>query len=290
MPSDPLLPSVDRIAGAATSDGQGVAPLAASPLFIVGSPRSGTSILVDAAFAAGFNGFREGNLLGLLWPLYERIDDYFRRFDHGNDKTLISHARRDIIRMAVREIFRKELDELNVKKPWLDKTGNAETILIIPDLIEMWPNCRVIFAHRRAIENMLSRLRKFPGLTFDDHCRAWTRSMCAWRKARDRLPSWRFREVDQRDLVVRPEIVSQAMVTLLGLGETASNRIVHTFRRLRPQETEPGTAERVTPLADTRWTQAQIDTFMTICGPEMEAFGYSLDGTYWQDVEATRRP
>ncbi len=41
-------------------------PQPAAPLFIVGSPRSGTSVLVDAAFAAGFKGFREGNLLGLL--------------------------------------------------------------------------------------------------------------------------------------------------------------------------------------------------------------------------------
>ena len=32
-----------------------------SPLFIVGSPRSGTSILVMALRAAGYRGFNEGN-------------------------------------------------------------------------------------------------------------------------------------------------------------------------------------------------------------------------------------
>ena len=33
------------------------------PVFVVGSPRSGTSILVDALFSAGYKGFREGSFL-----------------------------------------------------------------------------------------------------------------------------------------------------------------------------------------------------------------------------------
>ena len=257
---------------------------AASPLFIVGSPRSGTSALVDALFAGGYKGFREGNLLGLLKPLYDQIDEFFCRPFAANERTLVGNARRDIIRRGVREIFKRELEELNDKTPWLDKTGNPETILVVPALIEMWPNCRIIFARRRAIENIQSRLKKFPEREFTYHCRDWARNMSAWRRVREGLDAWRYIEVDQRDMVVKPDAVAQAIASMLRLDEKARGKIEAKLRTARAQQTAPGTTERVTSVSETSWTPAEIAEFMKICGPEMEAYGYSADRAYWKET------
>ena len=259
---------------------------APSPLFIVGSPRSGTTILTAALLGAGYHGYLEGNLLSLWQMLRERIEWYFRLPFAQQERTLMANIRPEAFRDSVREIFKRQLDELNEHSPWLDKTCNAETILAIPDLIAMWPSCRIFCARRRGIENVLSRLKKFPAQDFQRHCRDWTRAMSAWRQVRDTLEPWRYLEVEQRDLVVRPQAVSHEIAGLLALNEGARIRIERTFARQRHQETAPGTAERLVSLAETSWTEQEIGQFLEICGPEMDAYGYSLDDTYWKDVAA----
>src|ERR1700728_5502279 len=102
-------------------------PQPAGPLFIGGSPRSGTSVLVDAAFAAGFKGFREGNLLGLLQPLRDRVDAYFRRFPKHSPKTLTAHVGPQEIYNCILQVFKQTIDALNPERPWVDNTCNTPT-------------------------------------------------------------------------------------------------------------------------------------------------------------------
>jgi hypothetical protein len=97
---------------------------------------------------------------------------------------------------------------------------------------------------------------------------------------RETLEPWRYTEVDQRDLVVQPDLVAQRIASLLGLDDEARARIAGTFRRTRAQQTAPGTTERLAPLAEIGWTQAEIEEFVATCGPEMTAYGYSLDAGY----------
>jgi hypothetical protein len=251
-------------------------------LFIVGSPRSGTSILVDVVFAAGFKGFREGNLLGLLKPLYDRIDHHFRVFGTDNPMTLMGHVRQGTLRVETLGIFRRVLESYNPIHPWLDKTCNPEAILVLPDLVETWPDCRIIFAKRRGIENIASRLKKFPGRDFTYHCEDWARNMSAWRRIRNGLDAWRYLELDQRALILWPEEVAAALADFLRLGPPEQQKMVRTLRTGRPQQTAEGTAERVTSLREIPWTDQQKEEFVRICGPEMGVFGYSLDGNYWE--------
>jgi hypothetical protein len=250
------------------------------PLFIVGSPRSGTSVLVDAAFAAGFKGFREGNLLGLLQPLRDQVDTYFRRFGTENPRVLTAHVRPETIYNPMLEIFRQTLETFNPERPWVDKTCNMPTILVLPDLVSLWPDCRVLFAKRRGIENVLSRMKKFPERDFSYHCRDWALTMSAWRRVRERLEPWRYREVDQRDLIERPDVAAAEIATLLSLNTSAQARMAHVFVTLRPQQTAPGTAEQVASLQHVGWTQNEVEEFLRVCGQEMECFGYTLDLTY----------
>ncbi len=255
-------------------------PQRASPLFIVGSPRSGTSVLVDAAFVAGFKGFREGNLLGLLRPIRDQVDSHFRIFGKENPRVLASHVRPQMIYGSILEVFRQTLEALNPEGPWVDKSCNSSTILVLPDLVSLWPDCRILFAKRRGIENILSRMKKFPERDFSYHCRDWASNMSAWRSVRERLEPWRYREIDQRDLIERPDVIAGEIAQLLALDAAAQARMKHVFVTLRPQQTAPGTADQVTSLQDAGWTDKEVEEFSRICGPEMECFGYTLDRTY----------
>ncbi len=250
------------------------------PLFIVGSPRSGTSILVDAAFAAGLKGFREGNFFGLLRVLQDQTDMYFRRFSTDNPKVLMAHLGPEVVHRALQEFFRQTVDRLNPESPWVDKTCNSPTVLLLPDLITLWPDCRIIFAKRRGIENIRSRLIKFPERDFAYHAHDWAFTMSAWRAVRARLEPWRYREIDQRDLIERPKEIAAQIAELLSLDSAAEARIVNTFVTLRPQQTAPGTAEAIASLDDGRWSESEVEEFLRTCGQEMECFGYALDGSY----------
>jgi hypothetical protein len=252
----------------------------AAPLFIVGSPRSGTSVLVDAVFAAGFKGFREGNLLGLLQPIRDKVDSHFRTFGRENPNVLAAQLRPQTIYSSILEVFKQTLDALNPAPPWVDKTCNTPIILVLPDLLPLWPDCRIIFAKRRGIENIRSRMKKFPEREFSYHCRDWASNMSAWRTVRERLEPWRYREIDQRDLIEAPGVAAAEIAALLSLNASAQARMAHVLATLRPQQTAPGTADQVASLQDAGWTENQVAEFLRTCGREMECFGYTLDGTY----------
>ena len=51
-----------------------------SPVFIVGSPRSGTSALADVLWHIGYHGFGEGHFLTLLRDIDTIVDQHYVRF------------------------------------------------------------------------------------------------------------------------------------------------------------------------------------------------------------------
>ena len=67
---------------------------------------------------------------------------------------------------------------------------------------------------------------------------------------------------------------------LLSLDTTAQARMAHTFVTLRPQQTAPGTAERILTLQDVGWAESEVEEFLRTCGQEMDCYGYTLDATY----------
>jgi len=251
-----------------------------SPLFIVGSPRSGTSVLVDAAFAAGYQGFREGNLLSLLQPIRDQVSTHFQRFGTDNPRVLTAHLRPETLYRAIAEAVKQTVQSLNPERPWVDKTCNNPMILVLPDLVALWPDCRIIFAKRRGIENVRSRLKKFPARDFTYHARDWALTMSTWRQVREQFEPWRYCEIDQRDLIARPQAAAAEIGALLSLDASAQGRMTHIFVTLRPQQTAPGTAEQVVSLENAGWTEDQTGEFLRTCGEEMEAYGYTLDDTY----------
>jgi hypothetical protein len=251
-----------------------------TPVFIVGSPRSGTSILINGLLAAGYKGFREGNFLTLLRVFENAINRHIEVFGQAGGQVMASRVDWPVFKRAMFEAFKSQVEALNPVSPWMDKTGNPEMIEAIPQILKLWPNAVFIFAKRRGIENIMSRLKKFPGHGFEYHCRDWARNMAAWRGART-LPGVRGIEIDQQEIIRAPNVVAAKLADFLGGGPGVRERIRATFVADRPQETEQGSALRVVDLEKNSWTAEQRDMFLKLCGTEMELFNYSLRGDYW---------
>jgi hypothetical protein len=248
------------------------------PVFVVGSPRSGTSILVDGLLSTGYHGFREGMFLSIAHYFDQLIERQFALF--SGDKNLISAIDKESLRNKIFACLKETTDQLNPAAPWFDKTGNPDMIHAIPILIKLWPDSVFIFAKRRAIENVLSRLKKFPQHNFEYHCSDWAKNMSAWRQMRVRMPASKFVEVDQYELIENAARVADRLRDLLCLNEGQTAEMLKTFRSNRPQQTEEGSAERVHTIKSAGFTDAQIAVFLKHCKTEMDAFGYTFDETY----------
>ena len=255
--------------------------MSVSPVFIVGSPRSGTSILIGSLLRAGYNGFLEGNFISLARVVERDVDRFFKSFYTPNPRVLMSKIDRTDLKHRLSTLIVETALAQQPSPPWVDKTGNPEMIETIPFLREMFPNARFIFAKRRAIENIVSRLIKFPGLSFDYHCADWARTMAVWRNLRDAQPATDLLEVDQREISLRPEDAAKRVGSFLEMTPLETATVLRSFTSQTPQETQVGTAHRVLTLQSTGWTGAQISSFHKFCNDEMQAEGYSNDETYW---------
>lgn len=259
--------------------------MARYPVFIVGSPRSGTSALVDVMLAAGYSGFREGMFLSLLSGLSDLVSQHFNTFAaDANDKILISRINADLLKKEIFGLLKKYMEAANPDGPWFDKTGNPEMIRAIPIIKLLWPESVFIFAKRRGIENVLSRLRKFPTHNFQYHCKDWAANMSAWREVRTQLHPDSFVEVDQQDMIQHPQAVAAELAGFLGLA--SGGPIEATLRLSRPQQSESNSAERVVTLDGLGWSQDQLTVFGKYCAAEMEAYGYAFDDQYRASTNA----
>ncbi|PWT79426.1 MAG: hypothetical protein C5B44_06890 [Acidobacteria bacterium] len=253
------------------------------PVFIIGSPRSGTSALAGAMLTAGYHGFHEGNFLSLLTTLNRMIDRHFAIFGNDGPKVLASVVDRQSLSRAIANVFRDFVERHNPNPPWFDKSGNPEMIEAIPSILELWPESVFLFAKRRAIENIVSRMLKFPTLNFEYHCRDWAKNMETWRTIRHRIPANKYLEIDQQDLIRDPEMAANKIAKLLDLPEIQVASLTKLFQEHRPQQTEAGTAQRILSLEDL-WDEPRRHLFEKICGPEMKLYGYSFDAHYWAAV------
>lgn len=251
-----------------------------SPVFIVGSPRSGTSVLARALASVGYHGYNEGNFLPLMNIIDRVVDNHFGVFAKPNPHVLAAQVDPKILKSRIEDIFKELTDALNKGPLWFDKSGNAEMIRAIPVLRRLWPDSVYIFAKRRAIENVVSRVKKFPAHGFEHHCADWAKNMAAWRQVREELPGGVYLEVDQQDLIRNTEATAANISNLLELGRERLATLINIFQSRRPQETTQGSALRTYSLESLGWSEAELEIFKKHCDSEMKAYGYGSGSEY----------
>lgn len=252
-----------------------------SPVFVTGSVRSGTSALVDVLWHMGYQGFGEGHFLSLLHYVDAVVDQHFFRFAKPPDPgVMLGNIDKRDLKRRLFVTFRTVVNDLGQQDPWFDKTADPGMILACPILLELWPDSVIVFAKRRGIENVISRMKKFPGESFENHCVGWAGSMAEWRTTRQRLPAGSFIEVEQRDMIQQSERTARKLCEFLQVDESVVPAAFNAMSTHRPQESTEGSASKTLSLAESGWTAEQMETFRRHCETEMKEFGYTMDEQY----------
>ena len=275
-----------EFAGAAWSEDPARPPLAAEdcfPVFVTGSVRTATSALTWALMrATRYKGFAEGHVIDLAAALSAAVRVHLEekhRFLPAEAVTEfhLYHFPAARLEAAVQQLLRR-LAAGFATPFWIDKTPSHEMLLSVPLVARAWPNGRFVFMRRRGVENVMSRLRKFPTARFEPSCRRWAQIMAEWRRVRATIPD-RWVEIEQRDLLTDPDGTAGRVGALLGLPAIETAALAAELRVQRPEVTDPA-ARVVADLSETGWTAEMIETFGRICGPEMAEYGYTYDSRY----------
>jgi Sulfotransferase family len=253
------------------------------PVFILGAARSGTSAMALGLLKCGeYQGFQEGHFLWMLQSFLETIRSFYAR--NGEDAlperlTMLSYAPYTYMASSVRALFVAAASEMFPTRKWIDKTPRPEMIAAARLMQELWPNARFIFMKRRGIENIVSRLVKFPQISFQDHCHDWAKSMETWLTVRDLLKSAAL-EVEQLALARAPDRVATTIGEFLEMPKDAVVRLARSLQDDLPEQS----SEIRGPLANVAklgWSVKQITEFRNICGSMMAAFGYGYGEEYF---------
>jgi hypothetical protein len=250
-----------------------------SPVFIVGAARSGTTALATALHqGAGYSGFGEGHLSPLLGQLTARVRTYYKnkQAPAQNQQCLLAHVPQSDVIAALKDIFRTWCERSFGPAPWFEKTPDSAMIMACPDLLSIWPNAIAIYVKRRPIDNVLSRMRKFKSLSFENACEEWVRCTRCWDTVRPKLAE-RFLEIDQIEMIESPATTSARVARALDLNPDLQQRFQMVLRDQRPEQTNEAAW---TPLSQTGWSSEQIDTFRSACGDLMRVAGYGEE-QYW---------
>ncbi len=254
------------------------------PVFVLGAPRSGTSAVAQALMAATpYHGHQEGQVIDLLTPLLHSLKSFYE--SKANDIkiperiTMIKKIPEEYFASGISALFADALRAVFPDRRWCDKTPTPDMIWAAPQLMRIWPNAKFIFVKRRALENLLSRMRKFSSFPFETQCLYWTACMEAWRAVRGGLAG-RALELDQYFVARHPGRAAEAIGALLALSPAEVEQLGDLLTRHQPERTSANVLD-VCDVADMEWDSAQWATFDRVCGPTMRSYGYGRDRGYW---------
>ena len=263
------------------------------PIFILGSARSGTSILFEA-ITSGLEapGYREGHFLPLIGMVIKQVEQYYSAKTRlmSNDKLMIAHTSQSEIEQQILEVFRNTCRSLFSEQVWIEKTPDSLMIEASPYLLRTWPKSRFIFAKRRGLECIASRLRKFPThVSFETHCKIWKQCMEGWLKVIEYLGG-HYIEIDQREIALNPKLVANKLGLFLQLSPEKINKIEHIFSTKRLQNTGGSENPKATNITEIGWTNQEIEIFRKHCGDVSKQFSYSESSSYYLNNETSYYP
>jgi hypothetical protein len=255
----------------------------AFPVFVIGAARSGTSALFAALIeTTRYRGFVEGHVLDVAARMIADLNAHLaekRQALPASDMAAyhLGQNADALLRAGMRELLRCAAAGYSTPF-WVDKTPSREMTQSVPMLAETWPNARFIFMKRRALENVMSRRRKFPDHPFVVFCRDWAEIMSEWRSVRTSIPE-RFIELEQRTLLGDPAGVAARVGGFLALDGAEIAALTTRLGSLRTEVTDPS-ARTITDISNTGWSEEMVEIFRAVCGAEMAAYGYTWDERY----------
>lgn len=264
-----------------------ITKLTTQPVFVVGSPRSGTSIISQAIMKTlELNSKGETHILTAFNKVDRLLHDNFYSTKQSNISSISlssfphSYAQAqllNLVRTAYHSTFSHGL--------FIDKTPGKLMLAMLPIALIAFPNAKVIFCKRRGIENVLSRVKKFKGMTFEQHLNGWVACFDEWKKTKEEMSlklasnSWQI-EIDQYDILMQPNEVAATICQLLKLDDKCAKHISSILKMETPEQSSTNIKEIVN-FDNVEWDESQKSLFIEVCSCMMERQGYSFNETYY---------
>lgn len=257
-------------------------------VLVVGSPRSGTSALGKAcrkALRSSAHG--ESHVVEGVNRILTAADSFFQQSKTASIAGNLVNAIPSTVIIAqqltaLRQIYRLYYGD----EVLLDKTPGIPMLESLSFALMAWPHAKVIFCKRRSMENVQSRMIKFPNVAFEQHIKQWRQSFVAWRNSKQKINKllkhnqW-FIEVDQFDMATAPSNVVERVANLLAFTTREKNVFLKQLASDdRPEQTS-AIQTKTKSLDEFGWSDAHIALFKEVCEKEMVLQHYSYDHSYY---------
>lgn len=265
-----------------------------SPIFVVGSGRSGTSVLqralgqhstilsLDESPFIPYVGY-------LLHPFeFRDNNDYHRGYLRTSIDYMYARFRTLCFESAIgehyglRELVKNPADFVSLvvrTRFWCAKTfpNKVEGA----GLVKLYPNAKFLYIYRNgcAVVNSRSHFGQMKQQSFRAHCETWAKHVEKYNYLFDMPEALAVR---QEDLLNQPVDVFRRIQSFVGvpyedaLANYTQTTLVHPLDKSTQQEVNAVDTLKARAAPHTTWSREQKEIFKDICGDGMQKLGYEI--------------
>jgi len=252
-----------------------------SPVFVIGFPRSGTTLLEQMLDA--HPDFRSMDERGFVYQLIERMEHAGQRYPA--DLASLTQKEADQLRAVYWRLVSHTLPDLGVRR-LVDK--NPLNMLCLPMVLRLFPDARIILCVRHPCDVLLScSMQAFRSPAFRAMCSSLPRLARGYTEAfeqccghievfKPRVLEWRYESV-----VADPGAAVARLGDFLEVADASSMMDFAGNARRKQFIATPSYAQVTQPVSTAavgRWMnyRAQFEPVLPVLRPWLERFGYTI--------------